>query len=100
MLNIFFSTKLKDAKSGFVCSYKDTLNDILNFKFSYFFPQTFINISAIKKGYNYNEVDTLFFPRILGKSFLPMFPMKEIILILFDIFLAFIEFRFFTKKKI
>tara|TARA_Y100000590_G_C15745087_1_gene1021678 strand:+ start:2396 stop:4570 length:2175 start_codon:yes stop_codon:yes gene_type:complete len=99
LLNIFFSTKLKDAKSGFVCSYKDTLNDILNFKFSYFFPQTFINISAIKKGYNYNEVDTLFFPRILGKSFLPMFPMKEIILILFDIFLAFIEFRFFTKKK-
>jgi phenylacetate-CoA ligase len=99
ILNFLFSIKSKDNKSGFFVTYRDCINDILNYKFKYFFPHTFCRVSAEYRGYDVFEIETLFEERKMGQSFLKDFPVLAIIKSLYDIFLAFYEFRFLTRKK-
>lgn len=70
LLNIFFNDSAKDNKSGFILTSKTILQDVLNFKKKYYFPNTFIRISARSKGYQISELETLFQPRKSGQSFL------------------------------
>jgi phenylacetate-CoA ligase len=70
LLNLIFKDSAKDNKSGFIFGPKKILLDILSFENQYFFAHTFIRISAISKGYLISEVETLFQPRKVGKSFL------------------------------
>jgi len=99
ILNFFYSIKSKDNKSGFFVTYRDCVDDILNYKFKYFFPHTFCRISAEFKGYNVSEIETLFEERRMGQSFLKDFPLIAIIKIFYDIFLGLYEFRLLISSK-
>lgn len=99
ILNFLFFMTSKDNKSGFILGKKDDLTDILNFKNNYYYGQTFLSISAKSKGYNILEHPSIFEKRRNNYSFISAFPLKIIFLILIDLFLAFFEFNFFTKKN-
>jgi phenylacetate-CoA ligase len=70
MLNAAFGMSLKDNKSGFVVCAKEVFEDLLTYKGSYFYWQSFIMVAAHAKGYSYKEIETLFENRRQGKSFL------------------------------
>jgi phenylacetate-CoA ligase len=70
MLNATFGMSLKDNKSGFVVCAKEVFDDLLTYRGSYFYWQSFIMVAAHAKGYSYKEVETLFENRRQGKSFL------------------------------
>ena len=98
MLNVFFGTRLKDNKSGFICTSKEIMTEILRHRFKYFYFQSFIGVSSSSKGYSIKEVETLFEDRILGRSFIPSIPLVLIVKVCIDLFKAFFEFRYFKKK--
>jgi phenylacetate-CoA ligase len=94
LLNVFYKDFAKDSKSGFVLAPKTVLVDILTLKKKYFFPQTFIRISARSKGYSISEMETLFLPRKSGVSFLSQKNSFMIYLkVLLDIIFGFFEFK-------
>lgn len=97
LLNLLFGMKSRDNKSGFIICRREVLNDILNFRYHYRFPQTFIGVAAKYKGYSIREIETLFQDRQLGKSFIK-FPLKISFLTLFDVLKGLFEFRFFDFK--
>ncbi len=97
ILNNLFGMHQRDNKSGFVIALKETLEDILRYRYHYYYFQTFIAVSAHAKGYSIREIETLFEGRLLGQSFMTVFPVKVIFLALIDIFKAFIEFRLLPK---
>ena len=70
MLNAGFGMRLRDNKSGFVMCSREVLDDLLTYRGSYFYWQSFIMVSAHAKGYAYHEVETLFENRRAGTSFL------------------------------
>ncbi len=93
LLNIVFKDKAKDNKSGFVLAPKKILLEILSFKRNYFFPQTFVRISARSKGYIISEIETLFQPRRTGASFLDrQYSISIYVKVLIDIMFALWEF--------
>ena len=100
ILNFVFGTRATDNKSGFILTYPQVLADILNYRFNYWTPQTFIRISAESKGYNIAEVETLFVERRAGVSFLgSSVPIKIIIAVLLDVCKAFCEFRLVPSES-
>jgi phenylacetate-CoA ligase len=100
LLNLIFKDSAKDNKSGFIICPKIILFDVLNLEKKYFFPHTFIRVSARSKGYQITEMETLFLPRKSGKSFLHD---KSLVLIylkvFFDILRAFREFGRSSKYQ-
>lgn len=70
LLNGAFGMQLQDNKSGFVCCTKEVLQDLLTYKGSYYYWQSFIMVAAHAKGYSYREIETLFENRKQGTSFL------------------------------
>jgi len=70
LLNTTFGMKLQDNKSGFVVCAKEVFEDLLTYRGSYFYWQSFIMVAAHAKGYSYKEVETLFENRRAGTSFL------------------------------
>lgn len=99
ILNFLFMMKSSDNKSGFVLGRTEDLTDILSFKRKYFYGQTFISVSAFSKGYTILEHPSIFEKRKNNTSFIQLFPLKLIFLVLIDIASAFFEFNFFTKKN-
>ena len=99
ILNLLFGMKARDNKSGFVLAPRDVLVDVLNFRFSYGYPHTFIHIAAHAKNYVVKEKETLFEERKGGKSFIPKLPLLTISHVLFDILKAVIEFRFINNES-
>jgi phenylacetate-CoA ligase len=99
LLNILMDMKAKDNKSGFIICAREVLEDILRYKYKYRYFQTFITVAAKAKGYMIKEIEVLFESRILGKSFMSLFPVKVIFWCLIDIIKAFFEFRIFDKKQ-
>lgn len=93
ILNLHFGMRQRDNKSGFVIARTETLGDILRHRLSYRYFQTFIAVSAHAKGYSIREIETLFESRLLGKSFLPRFPLETVLFCLVDLVKAFWEFR-------
>jgi phenylacetate-CoA ligase len=74
MLNGVFGDRARDNKSGFVMAPTAILADILTFKKTYKYPQTFLRVAARSKGYTVAETETLFQPRRVGTSFLDATP--------------------------
>src|SRR5438045_341714 len=70
MLNTAFGMSLKDNKSGFILCAREVMEDLLSYRGTYFYWQSFIMVAAHAKGYTYKEVETLFENRRAGKSFL------------------------------
>ncbi len=99
ILNLSFSMKMQDSKSGFVMARKDVLVDILNHQYGYFYYQTFIAVAAKFKGYSIHEVETLFMKRASGESFLTDLPFMVMAKCLIDIGVAFFEFRLRREKR-
>ncbi|HVR69784.1 MAG TPA: glycosyltransferase [Vicinamibacteria bacterium] len=99
LLNASFGMRLRDNKSGFVMALRDTMADALRHRFRYAHFQTFITVSAASKGYSIAEMETLFESRLVGKSFIPRFPVKLIAQVLLDLAKAFTEFRLFPRRE-
>ena len=69
-LNTTFGMSLRDNKSGFVMCAREVFLDLLTYKGSYFYWQSFIMVAAHVKGYSYKEIETIFEQRRQGVSFL------------------------------
>lgn len=69
-LNATFGMSLQDNKSGFVMCAREVFQDLLTYKGSYFYWQSFVMVAAHVKGYSYKEIETLFEQRRQGVSFL------------------------------
>jgi phenylacetate-CoA ligase len=93
LLNACFGMNLRDNKSGFVLMRRETLADILEHRFQYYYFNTFITIAAKAKGYSVREVETLFKNRNLGQSYIRSFPAVLIAKALVDIGKALIEYH-------
>ena len=50
LLNTLFGMRLRDNKSGFVISSREVLQDVLRYRLRYFYPNSFIAVSAHAKG--------------------------------------------------
>lgn len=93
LLNVLFGMNARDNKSGFVLCHREALEEILRHKFHYHHFQTFITVAAKHKGFAIREIETLFQSRLVGKSFMPSFPVKVILQALGDALKALFEYR-------
>jgi phenylacetate-CoA ligase len=78
LLNTTFGMNLADNKSGFIMSAKEVFEDLLTYKGSYYYWQSFIMVAAHAKGYSYKQVETLFENRRAGTSFLENTALKAV----------------------
>src|SRR5262245_62018925 len=85
MLRGLFGMRLHDVKSGFLVCDREIFAHILRRRFSYYYFQTFIVVSAYHKGYRIEEIESLFEERKLGESFIASFPLKMILKNLVDV---------------
>ena len=93
LLNVVFGDRARDNKSGFVLGPRLVMQAVLHHRKRYRHFQTFIRVAARAHGYTFTEVETLFFPRYAGKSFLDGANMFKVTLgALFDIPVAMSEF--------
>ncbi len=100
LLNALFDMNLRDNKSGFLITRKETLKHILAYRFSYHHPQTFIGVSAHTKGYTIHQIETLFDKRRAGASYLAGSRFfREAWYTLLDCAKGFIEFRFLRGRE-
>ena len=76
MLNVLFRMRAKDNKSGFVLGPTAVLKDVLDYRGTYRYFQTFIRVAAESKGYAVIEVETLFARRHAGQSFIASHPVR------------------------
>jgi phenylacetate-CoA ligase len=81
ILNIVFSQRARDSKSGFIIAPKSSLIDFCNKFENYRYGQTFIGVWLRKKHGRVNEIDTEFRPRKSGKSFIPSHKLPIVVLI-------------------
>ncbi|HEY7954173.1 MAG TPA: glycosyltransferase [Polyangia bacterium] len=93
LLNSAFGMSLQDNKSGFILTARETFEDLLSYRGSYHYWQSFIMVAAHAKGYTYKQIETLFEPRRAGKSFLEDMPVKAVARTFADIGKAFFEYR-------
>jgi phenylacetate-CoA ligase len=99
LLNTTFGMKLRDNKSCFVVCAKEVLEDLLTYRGSYFYWQSFIMVAAHAKGYSYKEVETLFENRRAGTSFLDDNTSLAVARSLVDLAGAAWEYRFRDSPK-
>ncbi len=93
ILNFSFRMRLRDNKSGFVIARRDTLHAILRRKHHYYYPNTFIAVAAKAQGFTIREVEVLFQSRLVGKSFIPQFPLSIVYKVSLDVLKGLFEFR-------
>ena len=93
MLNAAFGMDLQDNKSGFILTAKEIFEDLLSYRGSYAYWQSFIMVAAHHKGYTYKQIETLFEPRRAGTSFLDNAPIKAVAKSFVDIARAVGEYR-------
>lgn len=98
MLRLLFGIRLFDIKSGFFICDRETLAHILRRRFSYYYFQTLIMVSAYHKGYRIEQIETLFEDRRLGESFISGFPLRMILRTFVDLAKGFVEFRLMTAR--
>ncbi len=98
LLSIIFNCRLKDIKSGFMICRKEIFMDVLSYRLRYKFPQHYIGISAVSKGYFTKQIPIRFNKRFAGSSFI-----TNPFIFSFGAFLelpkAFYEFRIMGHKK-
>jgi phenylacetate-CoA ligase len=93
LLNGVFGMDLQDNKSGFVMCAREVLQDLLTYKGSYFYWQSFVMVAAHTKGYSYKQVETLFETRRQGVSFLDNTAYRAAAKSIFDLGKAAWEYR-------
>jgi len=93
ILNASFGMRLRDNKSGFIICRRAVLADILRHRLKYSYFQSLIMVSAKSKGYTIREIETLFESRLVGKSFIPRFPVSVVCKVLIDSIKAIYEYR-------
>ncbi|WP_044564394.1 glycosyltransferase [Azospirillum sp. B4] len=93
LLNVCFGMRARDNKSGFIITERETLRDLLAHRGRYNFFQTFVRVAAEAKGYEVEEVETLFVERQAGQSFINPLPLRVIGRVLADLPRALIEYR-------
>ena len=98
MLRSLFGMRTRDIKSGFFICDRDIFLHILRHRFSYFYFQTLIMVSAHEKGYRIAQIETLFEDRRLGESFISSFPTMVILKSLVDLAKGFVEFRLLSGR--
>lgn len=98
MLRVLFGIRLHDVKSGFLVCDREIFAHILRRRFSYYYFQTFIVVSAYHKGYRIEEIESLFEERKLGESFIASFPLKMILKNLVDVAKGVVEFRLLSRR--
>lgn len=98
LLNRLFGTDLKDIKSGFLCARREVFADMLETRHTYIFPQHFIVVNAVAKGYSVRQEPVLFWNREAGESFITS-PLRFSIRSLKDLPHAVREFRFERKGR-
>jgi hypothetical protein len=98
LLNRLFGTDLKDIKSGFLCTSRETFADMLETKHKYVFPQHFIVVNAAAKGYSIRQEPVLFWNREAGESFISS-PFRFGLRSLVDLPHAFSEFRLNRRSR-
>jgi len=97
LLNKLFGTRLRDIKSGFLCTSREIFKDMLETRHAYVFPQHFIVVNAAAKGYSIRQEPVLFWNREGGESFISS-PFRFGLRSLVDLPHAFVEFRLNRKK--
>jgi phenylacetate-CoA ligase len=70
LLNRLFGTRLNDIKSGFLCTRREVFAEMLATRQRYRFPQHFIVVNAVAKGYVVRQEPILFWQRQAGESFI------------------------------
>lgn len=85
VLNAVCGTKLRDHKSGFILCGRKTLEITLRHRYDYRYFQALIGAAAAGRGFRIAEVDTTFDPRLRGQSFLPRFPIRASLIILWEL---------------
>lgn len=93
LLNAGFGMRAQDNKSGFLLCSREVLLDLLDYRGSYSYWQTFILVAAHHKGYTYKEVETLFENRKAGVSFLDKQPIRPILRTFVDLGRGLYEYR-------
>ena len=93
LLNAAFGMSLTDNKSGFVLTDRAIFEELLSYRGSYHYWQSFIMVAAHSKGYTYKQIETLFEPRRAGKSFLDDAPVMPIVKSFVDLGRALFEYR-------
>ena len=99
LLNLIFGMHAKDNKSGFIIASKEVLEDVLRFRYLYYYPQSFIAVSAHIKGYAIREIETIFQSRLYGESFITKNPIRPTLLSFVDLTKAFLNLTFSLRKK-
>jgi len=97
ILNTAFGMSLRDNKSGFVCCAREVIEDLLTYKGSYGYWQSFIMVAAHMKGYSYREIETVFEDRKQGQSFLEGRAYRAAARCLVDVGAALWEYRVKTE---
>lgn len=70
LLNRLFGTRLRDIKSGFLCTRREVFADMLETRRRFRFPQHFVVVNAVAKGYAVRQEPILFWRRQAGESFI------------------------------
>ncbi len=92
LMNRLLGTRLNDIKSGFLCASREVFAQMLETRYLYRFPQHFIVINAVAKGYSVRQEPVLFWNREAGQSFITS-PLRFALRSLRDLPYAFLEFR-------
>ena len=98
LLNRLFGTRLRDIKSGFLCTRREVFADILQTRYRYRFFQHFIVVNAVAKGYRVRQEPVLFWDRHAGESFIRS-PLRFAARSLTDLPRAVWEFRVLTRHR-
>lgn len=99
LLNLVFRMSLHDNKSGFFLTRREVAQEMLSYGERYFYPQTFVMVSAHARGFSIGEVRTVFARREQGQSFIRPVPIKTVALSLVDIARALPEFRWRGPRR-
>jgi phenylacetate-CoA ligase len=98
VLNKLLGTRLRDIKSGFLCTRREVFADMLVTHYPYRFLQHFIVTNAVHKGYRVRQEPVLFWNRHAGESFIRS-PLRFSLRALRDLPYAFWEFRMLNRRR-
>lgn len=70
LLNRLFGTRLRDIKSGFLCTRREVFEEILRTRYRYRYFQHFVVVNAATKGFRVRQEPILFWDRHAGESFI------------------------------
>jgi phenylacetate-CoA ligase len=97
LLNRLFGMRLRDIKSGFLCTRREVFGAMLKTRYQYLFLQHFIVVNAVSQGYSVRQEPVLFWDRHAGESFIRS-PFRFGIRSLIDLPRAFWEFRVLNRR--